>query len=81
LGIGVIFGGKTPPKGISSQSTLLNNFSPDQPILTCNTPIDSAQQAKARGVVKIFANPFLREQSGKFKKSSPLDNFEPFDRF
>jgi hypothetical protein len=31
---------KTPPMGISSQNTLLNNFSPVQPILiTSNTPI------------------------------------------
>jgi hypothetical protein len=36
---------KTPPMGISSQNTLLNNFSLVQLILACNIPIDSAQQA------------------------------------
>jgi hypothetical protein len=67
--------GKAPQKGISSQNTLLNNFSSVQPILTCNTPMDSAQIAKTRGIIKTFANPFLEEQSGNFQKSSPLNNF------
>jgi hypothetical protein len=31
LGLGVTFWGKTPPKGISNQNTLLNNFSSVQP--------------------------------------------------
>jgi hypothetical protein len=53
-------------KGISSQSTLLNNFSPVEPISTCNTPIDSAQQEETRGIVKTFANPILVEHYGKF---------------
>ena len=32
---------KTPPMGISSQNTLLNNSPPVQPILTSDIPIDS----------------------------------------
>jgi hypothetical protein len=36
FGLGSLFGEKRPPKGISSQNTLLNNFSSVQPILTCN---------------------------------------------
>jgi hypothetical protein len=69
------FLGKTPPEGISSQNTLLNNFSPVQPILTCKTPVESAQLAETRGVIKIIANPLLGEQSGNFQKSCPLNNF------
>jgi hypothetical protein len=71
---------KTPPKGISSQNTLLNNLSPVQPILTCNTPINSARHAETREIIKKFSNPFLGEQSGNFEKSSLL-TYEPFDRF
>jgi hypothetical protein len=71
----ITFWGKTPPKGISSQNTLFNNFSAVQPIFTCITPMDSAQLAETRGVIKIFANPFLGQQSGNLKKSARLNNF------
>jgi hypothetical protein len=54
---------------------LLNNFSSVQPILTGSTPMDSAQLAKTLGLIKIFANPVIREQSGNFRKSSPLNNY------
>jgi hypothetical protein len=81
LGLVVTFWGKRPPKGISSQNTLLNNFSPVQPIFTWDTPMDSAQLAETRGFINIFSNPILGEQSGNFQKSSPSINFEPFDRF
>jgi hypothetical protein len=67
------FFGKTLPKGISSQNALLNYFSLVHPILTCNTLMDSAQLAETRGVIKIFANPILGEQSGNFQKSSSLN--------
>jgi hypothetical protein len=63
------FLGKNAPKGISSQNTLLNNFSAVQPILTCNTPMDSAQLTETRGVIEKFLNPFLGEQSVKFQKT------------
>jgi hypothetical protein len=41
---------------------MLNNFSPVQPIFTCNTPMDSAQLAEFQGIIKIIADPFLGEQ-------------------
>jgi hypothetical protein len=37
--------------------------------------MNSAQLAETRGIIKIFANPFLGEQSGNFQKSFPLNNF------
>ena len=55
----------TPPMGISSQNTLLNNSSPVQTILTCNIPIDSARQAQTHGSIKNSPNFILGEQWGK----------------
>jgi hypothetical protein len=49
---------KTLPMGISSQNTLLNNFSPVRPILTGNILIDSARLAETHGNIKIFPIPF-----------------------
>jgi hypothetical protein len=37
--------------------------------------MDSAQLVEIRGIIKIFADPFLGEQSGNFQKSFPLNNF------
>jgi hypothetical protein len=51
----------------------LNNFSPVQPILTCNKPMDSAQLAETRMVIKTFANPFLEGVIGEFPKIFPLE--------
>jgi hypothetical protein len=61
--------------GISSQNTLRNNFSPAQPILTCNTPIDSAQVAKSQENIKNFPNFILGEQPRNFQEEYPLNNF------
>jgi hypothetical protein len=47
---------KAPPMGISSQNTLLNNFSPVQPILINNTLIDSARISKTQGDIENFPN-------------------------
>jgi hypothetical protein len=66
---------KKPPKGISNQNTLLNNFSHVQPILTRNTPTYSAQLAEARGSLQNFCKPLLKGAIGEFQKSSPLNNF------
>jgi hypothetical protein len=57
---------KTPPMGISSQNTLLNNFSPVQPILTCNTPIDSAQLAETQWEHQKFSKFHFRGATGEF---------------
>jgi hypothetical protein len=64
------------PMGISRQNTLLNNFSPVQPSLSCNTPIDSVQLAKTRGIIKHFSNFILGELPGKFQKITPSMNFQ-----
>jgi hypothetical protein len=48
------FFGKTPLMGISSQNTLLNNFSPVKPILAFSTPMDSAHLAGTKESSKIF---------------------------
>jgi hypothetical protein len=47
---------KTPPMGISSQNNVLNDFSSDQSILTCNTPIDSAQLAESQVNIQHFVS-------------------------
>jgi hypothetical protein len=41
--------------GTSSQNTLLNNFSPVQPILASNILIDSALQAEAHEYINNLA--------------------------
>jgi hypothetical protein len=61
--------------GISSQNTLLNNFPPVQPILTCIAPIDSAQVAETHGNIKIFPNFILGEQLEIYEKIPFLKNF------
>jgi hypothetical protein len=70
--LGVTFLGKTPPTGISSQNTLLNNFSPVQLILVCNTLMDSAQLAKTQGSSTIFRTPFYGS-NWEFPKKYPLE--------
>jgi hypothetical protein len=69
--LGVTFWGKTPSMGISSQNSLLNNFSPVQRIPTRNKPMDSAQLAETQGIIKNFPYSILGEQSGNFKKITP----------
>jgi hypothetical protein len=59
--------------GISSQNTLLNNFSPVQPILTSNTPMDSARLAdrNTSGKIKYVPHFILGEQPENFNKNIP----------
>jgi hypothetical protein len=64
---------KCPQWGsISSQNTLLKNFSPVQQILTSNTPIDSARPAETHGN-NNFPNFILGEQPGNFDRKYPLE--------
>jgi hypothetical protein len=73
---GVTLLGKTPPMEISSQKTLLNNFSPVQRILTCNTPIDSARQVKTHRKFICFSKFYFRGATGEFlSKNTLLNNF------
>jgi hypothetical protein len=60
---------------ISSQSNLLNNFSPVQPILTSNTLINSGQLTETLENIKNIPNFILGEQPGDFDKNTPLKNF------
>jgi hypothetical protein len=63
-----------PPMGNSSQNTLLNNFAPLQLILTCNTPMNSAQLAESEDHQK-FSKLQFRGKIGEFPKNTPLNNF------
>jgi hypothetical protein len=67
------FLGENASNGISSQNTLLNNFSPVQPILTRNTPMESPILAVTQGIIKNIHNSILGEQSGNFQKNYPLE--------
>jgi hypothetical protein len=58
--------------GISSQNILLNNFSPVQPILTSNTPINSARRVEKHENIKNVPNFILGEQPGNFHQKYPL---------
>jgi hypothetical protein len=67
--------------GISSQNTLLKNFSPVLPSLTSNSPIDSVRLAKTQGNIENFPKFILGQQPGKFIKMPPSIPFQPVDRF
>ena len=64
---------KMPPRRISNQNIQLNNFSPVQPILTSNKPIDSARQAEIHGNIKHSPNFILGGNRGNFHKKYPLE--------
>jgi hypothetical protein len=61
--------------GISSQNlnTMLKNFSTIQPILTCNTPMDSASSTNENTRDhQNFAKLHFRGATGEFPKHLPL---------
>jgi hypothetical protein len=64
---------KNAPMGISSQNTLLINFSPVQPIFNCITPMDSAHLAETQGIIRNFPNSIFGEQSESNSKKLPLE--------
>jgi hypothetical protein len=71
----VTFWGKTPPKGISRQNTLLNNFLPVQPILTCKYTNGFSSTSGNPGIHPKFLEPLFRVTIREFPKKFPLNNF------